>query len=216
LKVSYIRRLIEQGEHQRQDFKFGITDSRKIARSLVAFANTDGGRLLLGVKDNGSIAGVRSEEELYMVEAAASLYSRPPVRFSFREHREEGKTIVEIILAKSSDLPHFAENQDGRWLAYVRVHDQNILAPATLLKLWNLQKHAQEGVNIHYTDIEKTLLEYLEENRSITLTRFARMTGISRNRAERILLDFILLDVIEMIITEKQTYFQIKKSPGNG
>ncbi|MCO5261578.1 MAG: ATP-binding protein, partial [Lentimicrobium sp.] len=40
---SHIRKLISEGEHQQLDFKFGITDSKKIARSLVAFANTDGG-----------------------------------------------------------------------------------------------------------------------------------------------------------------------------
>ncbi|RLD33003.1 MAG: ATP-binding protein, partial [Bacteroidetes bacterium] len=71
---SYIKDLIAEGEHQRLDFKFEISDSKKIARTLAAFANTDGGRLLVGVKDNGVIAGVRSEEEYYMVEAAASMY----------------------------------------------------------------------------------------------------------------------------------------------
>jgi predicted HTH transcriptional regulator len=43
-------KLIEEGEHQQQDFKYCINDSKKIAKSLVAFANTDGGRLLIGVK----------------------------------------------------------------------------------------------------------------------------------------------------------------------
>ena len=57
----YLQQLIEEGEHQQQDFKFEISDARKIARSLSAFANTDGGRLLIGVKDNGRIDGVRSE-----------------------------------------------------------------------------------------------------------------------------------------------------------
>ena len=71
---DYIYKLIEEGEHQQQDFKFEISDARKIAKSLSAFSNTDGGRLLIGVKDNGKIAGVRSEEEIYMIEAAAKLY----------------------------------------------------------------------------------------------------------------------------------------------
>ena len=73
----YLQQLIAEGEHQQQDFKFEISDARKIARSLSAFFNTDGGRLLIGVKDNGRIAGVRSEEEIYMIEAAAKLYCRP-------------------------------------------------------------------------------------------------------------------------------------------
>ncbi|MFP4472106.1 MAG: helix-turn-helix domain-containing protein, partial [Bacteroidales bacterium] len=74
---SYIKKLIGQGEHQRQDFKFEISDSKKIARSLAAFSNTEGGKLLVGVKDNGAIAGVRSDEEFYMVQAAAEMYTRP-------------------------------------------------------------------------------------------------------------------------------------------
>ena len=71
--AQYIYNLIAQGEHVRQDFKYEISDARKIARSVSAFANTEGGRLLVGVNDNGKIAGVRSEEEIYMIEAAARL-----------------------------------------------------------------------------------------------------------------------------------------------
>ena len=69
---------IAEGEHQRLDFKFEVSDSKKIARTLCAFANTDGGRLLIGVKDNGAVSGIRSEEEYYMIEAAAGMYCRPP------------------------------------------------------------------------------------------------------------------------------------------
>ena len=80
-KVHPIEALIEQGEHQQLDFKFEVSDSKKIARTLSAFANTDGGRLLIGVKDNGIISGVRSEEEYYMIEAASKMYTRPEVPF---------------------------------------------------------------------------------------------------------------------------------------
>ena len=69
--------LIAEGEHQQQDFKFEISDARKIAKTLSAFANTDGGKLLIGVKDNGKIAGVRSDEEQYMIEAAARTLLQP-------------------------------------------------------------------------------------------------------------------------------------------
>lgn len=75
--TEYIHALIAEGEHQQQDFKFEISDARKIAKTLSAFANTDGGKLLIGVKDNGKIAGVRSDEEQYMIEAAAELYCSP-------------------------------------------------------------------------------------------------------------------------------------------
>ena len=90
----YLQQLIAEGEHQQQDFKFEISDARKIARSLSAFSNTDGGRLLIGVKDNGRIAGVRSEEEIYMIEAAAKLYCRPNVEISVQTYEVDGKTVL--------------------------------------------------------------------------------------------------------------------------
>ncbi len=64
---------------------------RKNSQSLVAFANTNGGRLLIGVKDNGKVAGVRTEEEYYMIESAAKIYSNPPVSFTVKQWFTEGK-----------------------------------------------------------------------------------------------------------------------------
>ena len=96
LLSTYLYKLIDEGEHQQQDFKYCINDSKKIAKSLVAFANTDGGRLLIGVKDNGKIIGMSTDEEYYMVESAAKIYSNPPIDFSTQQWQEEGKTVLEI------------------------------------------------------------------------------------------------------------------------
>ena len=98
---KYIKELIEQGENQILDFKFEVSDSKKIARSLVAFANTDGGILLIGVKDNGKIAGVRSEEEYFMLETATQIFCRPEVKFSALEWNIEGKVVYEVKVPKS-------------------------------------------------------------------------------------------------------------------
>ena len=61
---------IEEGEHDRQDFKETISSSRKIAKTLCAFANTRGGRLLVGVRDNGSLRHLDTEAEKQMLENA--------------------------------------------------------------------------------------------------------------------------------------------------
>lgn len=66
----YLLQLIREGEHQQQDFKYRVADACKLAKSVSAFANTDGGRLLIGVRDDGNLSGVRSEEEIYMMHQA--------------------------------------------------------------------------------------------------------------------------------------------------
>lgn len=131
-----ILKLIEEGEHQQSDFKFAVNDSRKIARSLSAFANTDGGRLLIGVKDNGNIAGIRSNEEIYMLQAASELYTKPEVK----KHKIDNKEILEVIIDKSKDKPHTAPDEKGNFKAFIRVNDENLLANGLLLKIWKAEK----------------------------------------------------------------------------
>ena len=206
--LHHISKLIAEGEHQRLDFKFEIADAHKIARTLVAFANTDGGRLLIGVKDNGALAGVRSEEEYYMVEAAAKMYCSPVVEFTVKEWNLNKKTILEIIILKSTSRPHFARQKEGTWLAYHRVGDQNFLVNRILLRVWKLE-NAPRGVYLKFTDPEKFLLEYLETNPSITLSAFIRLAGISRNKAESILVRFMLLKMLRMNFTENLTFFTL-------
>lgn len=207
---TYIKDLITEGEHQQLDFKFEISDSKKIARSLVAFANTDGGRLLVGVKDNGTIAGVRSEEEYYMVEGAASMYCKPEISFSSREWRIEGKLVLEIKVDKSREKPHSAPDKDGKWKVFIRVKDQNLPGNKVLLMLWKHQK-SNKGVQIRYREQEELLLHYLQENAHITVSGFSRLAGIPAFLAEKILVNFILLDIIYMDITEKQTYYRLSE-----
>jgi predicted HTH transcriptional regulator len=205
----HILKLIEEGEHQKLDFKFEITDARRIARSLVAFANTQGGRLLIGVKDNGAIAGVRSDEEYYMLEAAAKMYCRPPVEFQSKEWTLGNKTVLEIIVPKSEQKPHYAAHKDGKWLVYIRVADQNLLANRVLLKVWEKEKKPQ-GVFMKFTDKEKILLEYLEANPTITLSKFSRLALIPRSKAENILVKFVLLKLIRIRFEEKQTLYHLR------
>lgn len=134
--TDYIHALIAEGEHQQQDFKFEISDARKIAKTLSAFANTDGGRLLIGVKDNGKIAGVRSEEEKYMIEAAAQLYCVPEVEYSLQTYIVEGRQVLVATIEETPHKPVYAKDETGKPLAYLRIKDENILATPIHLRVW--------------------------------------------------------------------------------
>lgn len=205
---EYIHKLIEEGEHQMLDFKFEISDSKKIARTLVAFANTDGGRLLIGVKDNGAISGIRSEEEKYMIQTAAELYCNPTVSFDAKEWIINGKTILEIIVPKSKYHKHKAPDHNNKYKVYVRVKDQNILADRILLKIWKYQNNKQ-NVKITFTPAEMFLLKYLSENKNITLKEFEEKAKISKKEAENVLVNFTLLNMIKIEMTEKVTFFSL-------
>ncbi|HPF50804.1 MAG TPA: ATP-binding protein [Draconibacterium sp.] len=204
----YLYKLIEQGEHDQQDFKYCINDSKKIAKSLVAFANTNGGRLLIGVKDNGKIAGIVSEEEFYMIESAAKIFSKPSIQFSTRQWQVEGKTVLEIGIEPGTNKPYFAKDENGKWLAYIRVKDENFLAHRIQIEAWEKEK-SPKGIYFTYTDAERLLIEYLEMHSSISFSKFMRIGQLSRKDASEILSNFLVLGIVKTRATAEGTTFEL-------
>ena len=207
--TDYIHSLIAEGEHQQQDFKFEISDARKIAKTLSAFANTDGGRLLVGVKDNGKIAGVRSEEERYMVEAAAQLYCTPQVNCEMQAFMVEGRCVLVVTIPESGHKPVYAKDESGRNLAYLRIADENILATPVHLRVWQ-QSDNPCGELMAFTGREQLLLRLLEENESLSLNKYCRMACISRRAAEHLLAKLIRYDIVEPVFEGHKFHFRLK------
>jgi len=204
----YLRKLIEEGENQFLDFKYCVSDSRKIARTLAAFANSDGGRLLIGVRDNGSIAGIKSDEEYYMVETASHLYCRPEIQFKVKQHFTEGKNILEVEVKKGDKRPYQARDENEKWLAYFRNHDQNLVANRVLLQVWR-KEEKPKGVMVKFSKDENFLMDYLAKNSSITLSGFRRIARIPAKRAEAILANLIILRVLIMKSSEKGFSYEL-------
>lgn len=201
--------LIDQGEGQQQDFKFEVSDAAKIARSLVAFANTDGGRLLIGVKDNGRISGIRSEEEYYMLENAASRYCFPEVTFLSKEWNINGKKVLEVIIKKSDDAPHRAPDHNSKLKAYIRVDDQNILANGIQMKIWNKKN---KDINFIYSDEAKELLNMFSVDKPLLLRQVIAKTRLSRFKTESMLADLIIMKIIKMQISDTSASFLLNEA----
>ena len=206
----YIQRLIDEGEHVHQDFKFEISDARKIAKSISAFSNTEGGRLLVGVKDNGKIAGVRSEEEIYMIEAAAKMYCTPEVNISNKIFKVQGKDILEVTIEESKNKPVYAIDMNNKAWAYVRIKDENILADTVFLNRWKYNKQ-DEKVIVTYSDRENHLLSFLEMYGELTLNKCSKLSNIPRITTSRLLADFIRFGLVEQIFREHTFFFKLKE-----
>ena len=200
--AKLLRQWIAQGEHQTQDFKFVISDACKIARSLSAFANRDGGRLLIGVKDNGIIAGVRNEEDIYVVEQAAERYCYPSQQVTFNAYRIDGPIHVIVATIKAADSrPVYAIESDGSRRAYYRVADENIAAHPLLVRAWE-RKSNTAGRAIALSGIHTDMLGYIGRHESITDTRrIALDLHISTAATEQAIVDLAALELIQFTYT---------------
>lgn len=207
---EYVHSLIAEGEHVHQDFKFEISDARKIAKTLSAFANTEGGRLLIGVKDNGRVAGVRSDEERYMIEAAARLYCVPQVECRMRTYQVDGRSVLVAAVDESDHKPVYAKDEDGRRLAYVRIKDENILATPVHLRIWQ-QSGNPQGELMEVTGREQLLLRLMEENESLSLSKYCRLAHVPRRAAEHLLAKLVRYGIVEPVFEGHKFHFRLKR-----
>ena len=178
---------------------------------MVAFANTDGGRLLIGVRDNGSIAGIRTGEEIHMIETAARIYARPEVIFRSRVWNTGGKKVLEVKLEKGKMRPYYARSDDGNWLAWVRVGDENILAPDILEDYWQRLPDSR-GVVMEYGIPERFFLRMLEKQGRLQPSQYEDMTGMSHSFTARMIADFMLMGVVGIEFRDGEPYYYLKQA----
>jgi len=209
LVVVIIKSLILQGEGEQLDFKNKISSCEKIAKTLVAFANNKGGKLLVGVADNGSIKGVKDEdEEKYMLQRAGYQYCRPAIDIHFEEIYVDDKLVLVAEIAESDTKPHYALGEDQKWWVYIRIQDKSMLASKVVVDVLHLTSQPN-GILINYTDKAKELLEYLQTHARPRLPELSRHLRISRRKTQRILVNLIVAGVIDVHNGDREEYFSL-------
>ena len=180
----YLLSLIREGEHQQQDFKYRVADACKLAKSVSAFANTDGGRLLIGVRDDGNLSGVRSEEEIFMMHQAAYKYCQPEASIKFDTYHVDGRTIVIATVPPFDRRPVCALDEQGHKRAYIRIADENIVASPVHLALWHESQRPQ-GTMLTYDDTMRQLLDAMQGQQ--TLNQIVRLSRLPRHKVVTLL-----------------------------
>lgn len=106
-----LKQLINQGESQTLEFKDERVHPRSLAQTLAAFAAADGGTVLIGVADDGSITGVSNFEQVrdnLIYEAASRNHCQPqiqPVEVE-KVETEDGKTVVVVTVPADFETIH--------------------------------------------------------------------------------------------------------------
>lgn len=206
--IHHILQLVAKGESETLDFKKTISSAAKIAKTLSAFSNHKGGRLLVGVNDNKTISGVRSEDEKYMLDMAAVFYCKPEVQLRITEWEIGGKTIIEAEVPEAKEKPVYAKDEEGKWWVHIRVKDQSLLASKIVVDVLK-REQKQEGTLIIYTKHEEALLQHLNNNQRITLKELCKLLNISRWRAQKMLVNLVSTGIIRNHTTEKTEFFTL-------
>jgi predicted HTH transcriptional regulator len=205
-------KLIEEGENEKIEFKRKFSTSEKIAKEMIAFANTKGGFIFFGVDDDGKIYGVESEKsELDLIDTAARFYCDPEVTFKTEIIPIRSKDVVVIEIPESRKKPHrlIDENDKETSRVYVRFNDKSIIASketANILKFSNVDS---SPLIISLGELDKMLIKYLEEYNTITVKEFKKLSNISERRASRTLVNLVRAGVLRHHRLDNKEFYTI-------
>lgn len=202
--VRELKRLVAEGEGLQLEFKRKAAYPEKIVRELIAFANTDGGTLLIGVDDDGTIPGVKyPDEEGHVVGEALKKYCKPSLLYQESIIAiSENKYVVRFDIPPSSKRPHFLVLDNSTRQSFVRAKDMSIKASPEMEEIVRRSKNRRD-IRFTFGDAEKKIMEYLNEHRSISLPEYQKLSGLNRFKARRKLILLVLASVLKITATEK-------------
>lgn len=194
--------LIENGENLNVEFKQRFSDYEKIAKEIIAFANTNGGYIIFGIDDNGKTYGVESEKEIAeLVKETINNYCEPILDYNISYIELNNKEIVVLEIPESPKKPYRIQDYKNQLdlnnaQVYIRVNDKSVPASKEMIKLLQTASNEQKLSKYSIGKNEKLVFEFLKNNDFITSKELSKLANISSRRASRTLINLVRANIL--------------------
>jgi len=214
MNIKKIKELISNGEGIKVEFKQRFSTHNKIAKEIIAFANTKGGLLFFGIDDDGSIYGVESEKEIAeLIKETAENYCEPKIDYKIEFLLISGIEIVIVEIPESEIKPHriqdyLPELNLNTAEVYVRVNDKSVPVGKEMIKILQSETNNAKLQKYSLGYNEEVVFNYLKENDSISANELKQIANISNRRASRTLIKMVRANLLYIHTKENgQTFF---------
>ena len=116
--IELATEILPRGEDSRHQFKQNITNPESVAGDLVAFSNTKGGMIVIGVNDHGTVTGLSADDIRrinQLVSNTATNLVRPSVN-PITENISVGGQLVMIVTVQEGISKPYADNNGVFWV----------------------------------------------------------------------------------------------------
>jgi len=202
MKYRDLLDLIEEGENLTCEFKRKFSTPEKIAREMLAFANTKGGYLIIGVDDDKEIVGVESEKsESELILDAAKNFCEPPLDVKIDYIEVKGKEVIVVEIKESDSKPHriqdyLNELDINNSVVTIRVNDKSVHASKEMIRIMKSRSSEMSLKKYSIGMNEKAVFEYLDKNERISVKELSKFVNISERRASRTLVKLVRANLL--------------------
>lgn len=200
MEIAEVRKLIASGEGQHVEFKKKANHPEKIIKEVVAFANSSGGHLFVGVDDNGTISGLKyPEDDEFVLTKAIKELCKPMIRFEVECLKiKEDVEILHYHILEGDKKPYFAfldpKHRYGK--SFFRVKDHSIQASYELRQI--LKRASRHANPITFEERTRELFKYFETHDGITLSEYSELSGLNKKLASNKLIDLALSGALKI------------------
>lgn len=210
LSKQDLKNLISTGESSFLEFKHKVASPEKLAKEIAAFANTNGGKILIGVADNGEMVGIESYmEEEFWVSQATEDCCVPVPKITIELVSFSGKDILLVDVPEAEKKPVYVKGKKQRTV-YVRRRDESVVASDEMVDV--LKKgSAQEGITFEYGNKERLLFRFLNEYSEITVERYSILINTTTYTAAKILVNLVSAGVLDLFERDGKAHYTFSK-----
>ena len=212
MKLQELEYLVSRGEDQLLEFKLKASFPEKFVKEMVAFANSVGWQILIGVDDDGRIPGLKfAEEDKFVIEKAIQDHIKPGIKYQseFIPVSKKRSVLHYRVYGNRKKLSYFLNDPKKRGKAYVRVNDKSVQASREIVEILKRSK-IKKSYPIHLGEKERLLFQHIEMHGKTTLTGFMEISGLSRVEASQVLIRLVVSNILKIEIGEKSDYFSMK------
>lgn len=193
------------GENENQSFVQNLDDSIEIAKTIIAFANTKGGKLIVGLKPNGKIIGIFPSDEINKLDRIIDVCD-PNLKVNSQIVEIGFRLLLVVNIEKSDIHPLYFTNESGKKEVYVRSNKLNILANKILLNVWKFKEKNGDLPEI-LSDNEIQIVDIIKLNPNLSLTQIYKKSNLTIDEVDYILVRLINWKIVETKITETGSFF---------
>lgn len=207
ITLKELEKRVLGGENLYTEFKHKINFPEKIAREIVAFANTKGGQLFVGIDDNKTIFGLKNaDEEVFALKNVIKKFIKFDINYSISTIKiNEKKAVLLVDIQENSQKPNYAyayENQKNA-IAYMRVADKSVQASQVVIKILELQSKDTQ-IRLNFGDMQRKIVAQIDSNGYVTVKSLAEKELISIHTASEKLIEMVLAGFLKVIPEEEK------------
>ncbi|KGG80396.1 ATP-dependent DNA helicase [Caloranaerobacter azorensis H53214] len=186
---------IKNGESKTLEFKKEFPNNESIAKTVIAFSNTSGGKLIIGVDNNGKIIGLKENVDIFDLQdkIASIIYDDcyPNIIPEIYTANIDGKIIIVVEVFRGSLLPYYFKKEGKNNGTYIRIGATNRKASYdNILELERQKRNISFDEEINYDvdfyslDISPIRLEFEKVGKQIDMEKLKNLKLIKEENGK--------------------------------